>query len=317
MIKLENMWADLKDRASNGIFHTVGTGSPSSGSTGTGAQIVGPFSTYTNVSNGVVYTNEGTKASPYWTPQSFDQPNLVGFREDFRGGAVKAIGNTDATANGASGARVFGQGIAETDSGCIQGTNVEGSQVGQLTTTNEAAHLAAIGIGTSTVTWQPDTHGTMVIDAEFNAAAISAMSFFMGFLGTAADALDPPVTGSSTTLTLVQDDLCGVLMDAGLTDADGLFAAHNKSNAAASIATSATGVDLSTTVAAGTYQRFRVEIASDGDARFFVDKAQVGSEISIALDVDEEVTPVLLVRSTTTATKTLNIKHVAAWSNRS
>ena len=316
MIKIANMWADLKDRASNGIYHTVGTGSPTSGTDGTGAQIVGPFSTYTNVSTGIVYTNEGTKASPYWTPQSFDQPNLIGFREDFRGGAVKAIADTTASANGAN-ARVFGQGIAETDSGCIQGTTVEGSQVGQLTTTNEAAHIAAIGIGSSTVAWQPDTHGTLVIDTLMTPAAITAMSFFVGFLGTAADALDPPVTGSSTTLTLVQDDLCGMVMDAGLTDSDGLFAPYNKSNAAATIATSATAVDLSTTVAAGTYQRFRVEIASDGDARFFVDKAQVGSEISIALDVDEEVTPVLLVRSTTTATKTLNIKHVAAWSNRS
>lgn len=317
MIKIANMWADLKDRASSGVYHTVGAGSPTSGSAGTGKGITGKWSSYTDTTNGIVYVNEGTAAAPYWTPNSFDHPNLVGFHEDFRGGSVKAIADTTASSNGGAGIRVFGQGIAETDSGCIQGTTVEGSQVGQLTTTNEAAHVASIGIGSSTAAWQPDTHGTLVIDTLMSPAAITTMSFFVGFLGTAADALDPPVTGSSTTLTLVQDDLCGMVMDAGLTDADGVFAPYNKSNAAATIATSATAVDLSTTVVAGTYQRFRVEIASDGDAKFFVDKTQVGSEISIALDVDEEVTPVLLVRSTTTATKTLNIKHVSAWSNRS
>jgi len=291
---------------------------PLSGTSGTGAGVwAAPGVLLRCTGNKVTYINEGTLASPYWTPVSFDQAGLLAWATDFRDGLGKAHADTAGTATlVGSGIRVHGQGIAETDSGLVV-TIGEGGPVAALTTTDEAAHLAALSVGGTTPPFQPDTHGPLVIDATVTMdTAITLRSLFIGFLGSIADALDPPVTGNATTLTLVQDDLAGLVFDAGLTDADGLFAPHNKSDEAATILTTATGVDCSTAFpAAATYQRLRVEMSAAGVMTCFADKVQITS-IAAALDVDEEVAPCLLARSTSAAVKTMNITRFATWGSR-
>ena len=318
MITSKNIHSEVKNRLDMNIVHLVSSTMPISGGDGSGASFAGPGSTCVDNSTGIVYVNENTAALPVWTPITFDQPNLMGYRWGATGVTPKAASNTAATLTAAPGIRVFGEGITETDSGVTLGTTVEGSHVAGLITTDEAAHNACIGYQDATVAWQPDTHGGMVIDAIISMeSAITLRQMFIGFLGTAADALATPATGSTTTITLVQDDMVGMMMDVGLTDSDGIFACHNKSNAAANQATTDTGIDLSTTLAAAaTYQRFRVEVSADGDTRFLIDNALVGSRIAIALDVDEEVTPVFLLGSTSAATKQVNIKQIMMWISR-
>lgn len=315
-----NIQAMLAELGRAKVFTLTGAGAPKSGSTGyaTGFGYAGLGTRYINKSNGVVYVNEGTATTPYWTPLSFEQRGLIGGSTDFRSGLGKAVADTTASAIVAdgTGVRVFGQGIEQTDSG-LTVAYAEGGPVASLIATDESAHLAAIGLGDSSFSMQPDNEGNMVIDAIVAmSSAITLRSLFIGFLGTAADALDPPVTGSTTTLTLVQDDLAGLVFDAGLTDADRIYAPYNKSDAAASIATTATGVDTGVDFpAAGTYCRLRVEINADGTMVCFKDKAQI-TRIASALDTDEECIPVLLVRSTSAATKTMLIKQFAAWGTR-
>jgi hypothetical protein len=300
-----------------------GEGGPNSGTTGTGFGVVPPGAFYQDRNTGTLYVNEGTKASPYWTPVSFSQPNLLGVYEDFRGPAVKAIADTTTGLNAASGIRTFGQGIAETDSGCVKGTDVEGSHVGNMRTTNEDEHVVALGMGTSVAVLQPDTHGPLVVDVLWSQLTnILTRRIFVGFTGEAADAMDPVATGATTVITFSSggttgDDMAGIFMDANMTDADALYLAHNKSNAAATIATTATGVDLSTNLAAAaTYQRMRVEVDLLGNVRAFVDKTQVAL-ITTALDVDEELLPVvaLMVESGTTIMQA-TVKQFSCWGNR-
>lgn len=294
-----------------------GSTPPLSGTSGTPLGM-GVGSLYMHTTRGVVFVNEGTGTSPYWTPVSFDQAGLLGWYTDFRDHVGKATSNTDATTVLASGVRVHGQGIADTDSGLTVAGVAEVGPVATMVTTNEASHVAALGVGDTTLPFQPDTHGPLVVDVSFShVTAITLRATFAGFIGAAADALDPAVTGATTTLTLVQDDVAGMLQDVGLTDGDGIFLPHNKSNAAASIATTATGVDLSQTIAAAaTYQRWRVEISTAGVATAFIDKVQVG-RIAAALDVDEELAPSFYVESTSAATKSTTIKHFATWGHRS
>lgn len=301
----------------NGAKVFDGTTSPLSGTSGTGAASANAGSIYVCTTTGVAYVNEGTKASPYWTPLNYAHPSLFGAFTDFRDGVGKAHSDTAATYTiPGSGVRVHGQGIAETDSGLVI-TQGEGGPVGRITTTDEDAHLIALGFGGTTVPFQPDTHGPLVIDAEVTlVSALTLRRLFCGFVGTAADALDPPVTGATVTLTLVQDDVAGIFMDAALTAATGLFAAHNKSDEAASILVSATGVDMGAVVpAAGTFVRLRVEISRAGVMTCFVDKVQK-TRIAASLDVDEEVAPCLLVGSTTTAVKAMDVKRFATWGVR-
>lgn len=329
---MRNLIAGLKSQVENGVVNIAGVGAPVSGigvysasghggtiqTPATGIGVCGTGSQYINVSNGVVYFNEGIAEAPYWSPINLLQKGLLSWFSDFRDGVGKALADTAALATlVGSGLKIFGQGIAEIDSGFVV-TIAEDGAIGTLTTTDEAAHLAAIGVGlTTSVPFQPDSHGPLIIDCKIAmSSAITLRSLFMGFLGTAADALDPPVTGSTVTATLVQDDLAGVIFDVGLTDVDRLYAVHNKSDEAASqnVTTSGrdTGVDFP---AAGTYTRLRVEISAGGVMTIFKDKVQV-TQIIAALDVNEEVAPILLVRSTSTAVKSMSLKQFDAWGNR-
>jgi hypothetical protein len=273
----------------------------------------------------IIYINEGTAISPYWTPIHFEQKNLLGACTDFRSGTGVAVAGTNMSeiiADG-TGVRVHGQGVADTDSGLTVAFG-EGEAIASLVTTDEDAHLACLSClsGNATVPYQPDTHGVLNIDATIAmSAAITLRRLFIGFLGTLADALDPPVTGAGVTATLVQDDLAGMGFDVGFTDADRLYAFHNKSDAAASQDVSAAARDTLTDFpAAGTYTRLRVEISGAGVMTLFKDKAmihQIGTIAAPALDVDEECGPALLVGSTSAATKTMLIKQFAAWATRS
>ena len=312
VIELTNVIAGARTRP----FRNAG--GPLSGTSGTFAGQAGPGDTLLDTTNGVEYINEGTKASPYWTPTSYKQAGLKGVYHDFNDSAeIKAVADTNATAVLNSGLRVFGQGIADTDSGLTHSYEAEEGGLGALLTTNETAHLAALGMGDTTLLFQPDTHGPLVIDVEFtHDTAITARATFLGFLGAVVDALDPAVTGATVTLTLVQNDLAGMFQDSGLTDADGVFLPHNKGDEAATLAVTATGVDPSVTIAAaGTFQRWRVEISRAGVMTAFVDKVQVGT-IAAALAADEEVMPAFYVEANATAIKQANVRRIAMYGTR-
>jgi len=284
---------------------------------GTFAGFAGKGSTYLALNSGTEYVNEGTQTSPYWTPSNFVQNSVFGAFADFRDSIGKAHADTAATVTLAgNGLRIHGQGIAEIDSGVVV-TQDEGGPVARLTTTDEDAHLVSLGFGGTTVPFQPDTHGPLVVDAEItNVTALTLRRIFIGFIGTAADALDPPVTSTTLTHTLVQDDLAGIAMDAAMTAATRLWAVHNKSDEAATLASTATGCDTGVAISAvGTYQRLRVEISRAGVMTCFADKVQI-ARVAASLDVDEEVAPVLLLGSTSTAVKALDVKRFACWGAR-
>jgi hypothetical protein len=289
-------------------------GPPHSGTSGEGVGVAHAGDLLVDTTNQVLYINEGDATTPYWTPLA-DNPNIFGVFTDFRDTVGKALANTDAAAIVAgSGLRIFGQGIAETDSGAVANAAAEGGYTMRLTTTDEDAHTVAIGIAAGTM--QPDQHSMLVVDTEItNVTAITARALFVGFLGTAADALDPAVTGATTVATLVQDDLAGLWMDAGLTDADRIFAVHNKSDESATQNLALDGDTSTDMAAAATYQRFRVEIDADGDMVAFIDKAQVYSTTE-ALDEDEECSPVLYLESQDTADISIDVKHFHCWATR-
>lgn len=228
--------------------------------------------------------------------------NRVVLREDFIAGAdVKAIADTATSAVTRQGLRVFGQGIAETDSGLIL---VSGDLGQNLITTNEAAHTAAVG---TQVFLQPDTHGPFRLSVLMKMPAIDDAAAFVGFCGSAADALDPRVTGATTTITLVDDDLVGAYFDSGLTAADRWFSPSNKSNAAATQTTAS--ADIGKDLVAATLTLVTVVIDRDGNAVVEISDASGTSRkvVTGALDADEEHAAVFYVESNTTATKTMQL----------
>ena len=293
-------------------------GPPISGSTA-GTQRTGaePGDMLWDTTNGVAYINEGAAANPYWTPAGFDQHALFGVHSDFRDNVGVAVGGSAASVILAgSGVRVFGDGHAENDSGAVAQSAGEGGMgLMRLTTTNEAAHIIALGMPAGVM--QPDQHGTLVVDVVLtNVTNILTRAVFIGFVGAAIDAFVAPVTIATTTATLVQDDVSGLMMDSRATDADALWGVHNKSNAAATQDLTADGDTGPTNMAAAaTEQRFRTEIASNGNMTCFVNKTQVYTK-AISLDVDEECSPVVYIESTDAAVKTADVRQIAMWATR-
>lgn len=66
MAVMKNLFAAAKSQAENSVINIAGAGAPVNGTSGTGLNICGPGSTYTDVTNKQVYVNLGTAASPYW-----------------------------------------------------------------------------------------------------------------------------------------------------------------------------------------------------------------------------------------------------------
>src|SRR5689334_23394668 len=82
----------------NGAVITDISGFPKSGPSGTlvdsNGQAIPKGSIVIDALTGVMFTNEGTTASPYWTPVSFQQRGLLGWYTDFRDGVGIAVSDT-------------------------------------------------------------------------------------------------------------------------------------------------------------------------------------------------------------------------------
>ena len=312
-------YADASSKSPNVYIHA---GPPVSGTSfGSPVGVVDAGGILLDSTNGNLYVNEGTQTSPYWTPLSMEQPGLFSAYVQNSVGLGVPLANTNAEEYVAKGVRVFGQGLeVNDDSGFVGGTGVEGAEFNVMHVTNEASHLTALG--TQAGIYQPDTHGTLAVDVTWaDVADIATSSVFLGFIGTAASALDPVVTGATTTATFQIDDLAGWYSDSSMTDVNGGFLVSEKSD------TSGTQTGLTTVVdraAAGTYQRLRVEVTTAGQAIVFANRAEVGvipgatdtnthAAGENALDVDEEVSPVFYVENSTTTTRTANVKQFSTW----
>ena len=108
------------------------------------------------------------------------------------------------------------------------------------------------------------------------------------------------------------------MLESALTDATGLMQSHNQEDAAATLLTTATGVDTGVDIAAvSTFALYRVEMQIDSTGLIvkmvsFKDKVQIGS-IADALAEDVAVAPVCYIGSKTTSVEAINIKRFATW----
>ncbi|KKL12456.1 hypothetical protein LCGC14_2535570, partial [marine sediment metagenome] len=188
---------------------------------------------------------------------------------------------------------------------------------GILTTTNEDIHT--ICLGGPAGSYQPDQHGMAVVDAEFAPITdLTNRQHFLGFVGTAIDAQLVVCTIAGTTITNVLADMVGFVVDADATDVDGVFITDNSSNGNATLSTAAAGRDLASPLVAGTFKRLRVEIDEDGGFRCFEAKALVYTGAAAAMDVDEELAPMLqLTASEAAVIKTMHVRSYEHVWNRS
>ena len=192
--------------------------------------------------------------------------------EDFVG-AEYLVGAT--TATGVIGPfRVIGPDLAAGgDSGvtmleddpCLNG-------VARLLTTN--TDLSAAGITTSLM-FNPGLMGTLVLETRVQMSDIDYKQVFIGFSDLNADGqiLEDTLvnidTAAATTITSTASDFCGFLLSSEATDDQDWHAVYNGGTVTAP--TDSTTVDLDADAVSAEWQILRVEIDSNGTARWFID----------------------------------------------
>ncbi len=305
-----------------------GTGFPKSGTTGGGIiHGVSRASTgtiYVDKSTGCTFVNEGTLASPYWTPTTYEQRGMMAWYADFRDGLGKANSDTAATATlTGSGLRVFGDQIVATDSGLVIATDQTG-QIGTLQASATSSGNAALGFGlggSPAGFYKPNTNGMFVVDAFVTQHTLKTLrSLFVGFTAAPIDALQSPATGATTVITYragaAGNDCVGLYADANLTDAyTNWFNIHDNAGGTATITTVA-AVTGKAVAAVDVFDRVRVEVDADGGSRLFVNKLIAATNAAATNAITVAMSPVIVIQSTTAAVKPMLVKQFATWGVR-
>ena len=327
-----------------GIFHNTsldGTstpalrqvGAPLSGTVlglGSHAGTAAPGALCLDTLNNVEYRNEGTTASPYWSPEHLRTSiGLRGVSAQLNGGeggstTERGIGVTTASTIVGHHVRVYGQGIAETDSGVAAAGGL-GFTTSNLTTTNEDVHTIALSMGESGHTLTPATHGPLVIDIDYTNDDLANRSIFLGFQDLSIDALIEPCIGAGTTITfnnvsVTCDNIAGMFLDTALTVTNKYFVVHTKDDGAATFATNgapnaSAAAGVGQVAAAATFQRLRMQVAANGTITAFINKSVVGFQI-LALDPTEPLVPVFCLGAGNASIAQVDVKHFEIFASK-
>lgn len=210
--------------------------------------------------------------------------------EDFLGGYQDIIGNTAVDYTRRVGPfMVVGQGMAEVDSGVVKIASILGGAV-RLTTTNEDAHT--IGLETERI-FDVALMGTLVAEARVQFANLTTKAMFMGFtdieIGSNVPDIETDImtAASATTFTLTASDLVGFYgadseVTASATEWHGVYNGGTTTGQVTA-ASCNLGTTKNATITAGEWQVIRVEVDTNGNARWFVNgdlKQSVATAVS-------------------------------------
>jgi len=163
---------------------------------------------------------------------------------------------------------VGGQGNAETDAGVPTIAGMV-SGAGRITTTNEDNHTTLVGTNTA---FSASLNGPIVLEARVQLDNIDTKEVFFGLSDIDPDTLSietDVMTGATTTLTLTASDLCGFFLSAELTDDEDWHMVYNGGSTTGE--TTSTSVDADDDAVAAEWQVLRLEIDTNGTARWYID----------------------------------------------
>jgi|TARA_Y100000296_G_scaffold12590_2_gene14615 hypothetical protein len=220
-------------------------------------------------------------------PQS-DRGKIELFNDFFTGIDISGVADNSTTRTfyNLGDFRLFGDGISEIDSGALAIGSDELSGVVRLTTTNEDKHGAVLG---TELAFNVGLMGPIVVEARVRFNNLDTKDAFIGLSDTVGDDLafeDDMITGASTTLTLTASDLVGFYLCAELTDDEDWHGVYKGGSTTGE--TTSTSVDLDDDAVAGEFQVLRLEVDTNGTARWYIDgtlKQTVVGAVSTSTDV--------------------------------
>ena len=247
------------------------------------------------VPKGIVIGDPGTQSAVPSTQQVvlFDD-----FTNGFQNGATQPWLATEGTDSATSDAAILAGGIG----GILR-----------LTTGDAGTGYAADAeqITQRTLMWQA-SNGNLNFETRVKLSAITTCYAFLGFTDTVAAALEAPIVSaaSANTITTNASDAVGFMFDTNMAD-DNWWLVGVKGN------TDATHQDTGYAPVADTWEVFRIELNTDGDATFYRNGVQVGTVMSDAITAATDLTAILTVsKLSVTASMTMDIDYVQVAMNR-
>lgn len=207
---------------------------------------------------------------------------------------------------------VGGQGSEATDAGVPTIAGVL-SGAGRLTTTDEIDHTTMVG---TQAAFDVALSGTLVLETRVQLENLDDKEVFIGFSDIAPETLSiqtDVVHGAGTTITNTASDFVGFLLSAELTDDEDWHAVYNGGTASA--VTASGSLDLDDDAVAGEWQVLRLEIAPNGDTRWYVD-GDLKKTVEGAASTSVNLGLCVGVEAKGNAIETLDVDYILVKANR-
>ncbi len=220
---------------------------------------------------------------------------LINWQDDFLG---DVLADQWAVAKGSDGACVDFATSADVR-GMVRATTGAGA----------GASMAANGVQLhSYLNWKAN-QGGLAISGALKMSAITTIAVFIGLTDQIA-ALEMPIhsAGSANTITTNATDAVGFFFDTSQAD-DYWWCAG--------VANDVDGTHVSTAIAptADTYQRFRIELDTSGNATFFLNEARVGY-VASAVTATVALTPVVAAFRRAASSATVDVDYLCIEAER-
>mgnify|MGYP003633226869 CR=1 FL=1 len=233
--------------------------------------------------------------------------------EDFLAGEDIVAATAVGRAFGGSGLRVIGQGSEDTDSGITVGEADGLDGVGILTTTNEDAH--SIGLTTGKV-FDVGKMGTIAMECRVQFPDLDTKAFYFGLTDVNDDTVileGTNLVAAGANLTLTASDLCGFLLDAEATDDEDWIMVYNGGTTTGE--TTIANIDADDDAVAGEFQVLRLEVESNGTARWYID-GDLKQTVKGAVSTSTDFAVLLMVEAKGAAIEAMDVDYVLIESNR-
>jgi hypothetical protein len=137
-----------------------------------------------------------------------------------------------------------------------------------LCTTSDGADSDSMYVTTETC-FKPSVNAPMMMEVRMEQAALTNRQIYVGWTGTMADEQSDIASGSGSTITLTESNLCGFLFDASLTTDVEWHMIHNGGSTTG--VTDGLLLNSGVTPVVNEMNILRVEIDPNGTARWYID----------------------------------------------
>ena len=201
-------------------------------------------------------------------------PGKIKLFDDFCGPGYPIL-STEAVNAASSGGQSIGPfvvlgDLAENDTGVVRVDAVSGAV--RVSANDEDGKGVALTTG---LNFQPTLNAPMIVEARVNMRALTTRNIFVGFCGTIADDIAPPLTSATTTHTLTASHLAGIHMDSGLTAGTTWHSVYNGGTRTGQTNSDETITSPVVLPVAGEYDVLRVEVFANGTVEYLINGNRV------------------------------------------